>query len=69
MRWGLTILLVLWRVARGLRADATLFGEEPYGNFGAMNPTGYAAIYLSRVYAAAPTVLRRCEQGALENCD
>ena len=30
-----------------------------------MNPTGHAAIYLSRVCAATPTFLRRCEEGEL----
>jgi len=34
------------------RADVTLLLEEPYGAFGGMNPTGHAAVYLSRV---APT--------------
>lgn len=49
-----------------LRGDATLFVEEPYGSFGAMNPTRHAAIYLSRACAATPTFLRRCEEGELE---
>lgn len=50
----------------GLRGDATLFVEEPYGSFGAMNPTGHAAIYLSKVCAATPTFLRRCEERSWE---
>ena len=48
-----------------LHADATFFVEEPYGPFGAMNPTGHAAIYLSRVCAATPVVLHRCGPGEL----
>jgi len=28
--------------------------EEPFGNFGDMNPTGHAAIYLNRVCAETP---------------
>jgi len=44
-------------------ADAALLLEEPYGMFGSMNPTGHAAIYLSRVCADSPTVLRRCQPG------
>jgi len=44
-------------------ADAALLLEEPYGMFGSMNPTGHAAIFLSRVCADTPTVLRRCEAG------
>src|SRR6201999_2726291 len=34
-----------------------------YGQFGAFNPTGHAAIYLSGVCADTPTHLRRCEPG------
>ena len=37
--------------------------EEPYGQFGAMNPTGHAAIYLSDVCADTPVRLRRCDPG------
>jgi len=51
-----------------VRADVTLFLEEPFGTFGGMNPTGHAAIYLSRVCAASPLDLRRChpdEQGVV----
>ncbi len=44
-------------------AGAALLLEEPYGKFGYMNPTGHAAIYLTRVCAASPTLLRRCETG------
>jgi hypothetical protein len=46
-----------------LRADATLFVQEPYGVFGAINPTGHASVYLSRVCAETPVVLRRCDPG------
>ena len=46
-----------------LWADATLFVQEPYGLFGAINPTGHASIYLSRVCAETPVVLRRCDPG------
>ena len=31
------------------RADAALLMEEPYGEFGAFNPTGHAAIYLNHI--------------------
>lgn len=44
-------------------ASVTLLLEEPYGTFGGMNPTGHVAIYLSRVCAASPTALRRCQPG------
>ena len=45
------------------RADAALLLEEPFGGFGALNPTGHAAIYLNRVCADTPTHLRRCRDG------
>jgi len=37
--------------------------EEPYGRFGAMNPTGHAAIYLNHICADSPIVLRPCHDG------
>jgi hypothetical protein len=46
-----------------LWADATLFVQEPYGVFGAINPTGHASVYLSQVCAETPIVLRRCDPG------
>jgi hypothetical protein len=46
-------------------ADASLLLEEPFGEFGAMNPTGHAAIYLNRVCAETPTQLRPCREGEL----
>jgi hypothetical protein len=45
------------------RADAAFLLEEPYGHFGAINPTGHAAVYLSGVCADSPTRLRRCSAG------
>lgn len=45
------------------RSDATLFVQEPYGLFGAINPTGHASVYLSRVCAEASVVLKRCAAG------
>ncbi|HLW52386.1 MAG TPA: hypothetical protein VKW06_06050 [Candidatus Angelobacter sp.] len=42
------------------RGDAALLLEEPYGGFGQVNPTGHAAVYLPRVCAVTPLVLRRC---------
>jgi hypothetical protein len=37
--------------------------EEPYGRFGAFNPTGHAALYLNHVCADTPTHLRLCHPG------
>lgn len=44
-------------------ADAALLMEEPYGEFGAFNPTGHAAIYLNHICAESPTHLRPCRAG------
>jgi hypothetical protein len=44
-------------------ASAALLMEEPYGAFGAMNPTGHAAVYLNHVCADSPIVLRPCRDG------
>jgi hypothetical protein len=44
-------------------ASVALLMEEPYGAFGAMNPTGHAAIYLNHVCAETPTSLRPCHDG------
>jgi hypothetical protein len=43
--------------------DASLLIEEPYGFFGSVNLTRHSAIYLNRVCAESPTVLRRCQPG------
>ena len=57
---GMFLLLA----ARGMgHASAALLMEEPYGAFGAMNPTGHAAVYLNHVCADSPTVLRPCHDG------
>lgn len=63
-RIGLLCLVVL---ALGLRAkaDAALLLEEPYGEFGQMNPTGHAAVYLPRVCADTPLILRKCFPGEM----
>jgi len=58
----LTLGFALFSCARA-RADAALLLEEPFGDFGAMNPTGHAAVYLSRVCADTPTHLRPCREG------
>lgn len=44
-------------------AQAALLLEEPYGFFGAINPTGHTAIYFDRICADTPVTLRRCEPG------
>jgi len=44
-------------------ASATLLLEEPYGRMGFFTATGHAAVYLSRVCADNPLVLRHCGPG------
>ncbi|MGB6742988.1 MAG: hypothetical protein WBE38_04955 [Terracidiphilus sp.] len=46
-------------------AQAALLMEEPYGFFGALNPTGHNAIYFDRICAETPVELRRCQPGEL----
>lgn len=59
------LLCVLLTNATQLHADAALLVEQPYGTFGFFNPTGHAAVYLSRVCAESPIKLRRCRSGEL----
>ena len=56
-------VVVALATARSAHANVALLVEEPYGLFGGVNPTGHSAIYLNRVCAESPTVLRRCEPG------
>jgi hypothetical protein len=46
-------------------SQAALLMEEPYGFFGALNPTGHTAVYFQRVCAETPTKLRSCSPGEL----
>ncbi|HEY1766665.1 MAG TPA: hypothetical protein VGG26_03385 [Terracidiphilus sp.] len=39
--------------------------EEPYGFFGALNPTGHNAIYFERICAETPVKLRPCQPGEM----
>jgi len=57
------LLFLLLLRAPEMRADAALLLEEPFGAFGAVNPTGHSGVYLSRVCAETPTRLRRCTIG------
>jgi hypothetical protein len=56
------LFLFLLAIAQA-HADVTLFLEEPYSYDGAFAGTGHAAVYLSRVCAETPLVLRRCAPG------
>src|SRR3984885_805966 len=55
--------LFLLAIPHRAQASAALLMEEPYGAFGAMNPTGHAAVYLNHVCADSPIVLRPCRDG------
>ena len=60
---GLAILAMWILCAERSQAQAALLLEEPYGFFGALNPTGHTAIYFSRICAETPVKLRRCNPG------
>ena len=45
--------------------QAALLLEQPYGFFGALNPTGHTAIYFQRICAETPVTLRRCQPGEM----
>jgi len=59
----LATLAVLSAVCPRSHAQAALLLEEPYGFFGALNPTGHEALYFERICAATPILLRRCAAG------
>lgn len=66
LRSALPIVLVCFWVifaCSSAFADASLLLEEPFGRFGAMNPTGHAAIWLDHVCAESPMRLRPCREG------
>ena len=59
---AISLLYLFMAVSYG-HASVALLMEEPYGKFGAMNPTGHAAIYLNHICADSPIVLRPCHEG------
>src|SRR5438445_6154207 len=71
MRLPLTIRksFVFWAAAlfvgagTQLHAQATLLLEEPYSYDGTFAGTGHAAVYLARVCAESPIMLKRCGPG------
>ncbi len=54
------LLLVFAALAPQAHADVAVLLEEPYSYDGTFAGTGHVAVYLMRVCAASPTVLRRC---------
>jgi hypothetical protein len=62
-RWLALLALAFLVQATWARASVALLMEEPFGKFGAMNPTGHAAVYLNHICASSPTELRLCKPG------
>ena len=60
---GIGIALATLIQATPAHASVAFFMEEPFGDFGAFNPTGHAAGYQNHICAATPTELRACEPG------
>ncbi len=52
-------------VASQAYAGVTLLLEEPYSYDGTFGGTGHAAVYLSRICAESPVILRHCAPGEL----
>ena len=64
MKLNAILLLCLFSIPR-TQAAATLLLGEPYGYDAALAGTGHAAVYLSRVCATTPVLLRLCEPGEI----
>jgi hypothetical protein len=61
--FALAAIAILWMVCPRCSAQAALLMEEPYGFFGAVNPTGHTAVYFAHICAETPVKLRRCQPG------
>lgn len=60
---GIPIFLLMAVFTPRARANVTVLLEEPYSYDGALAGTGHTAVYLTRVCAATPVTLRRCNPG------
>jgi hypothetical protein len=58
--WVLLLTALFLAAGPSVHAQVTLLLEEPYSRDGTFAGTGHAAVYLARVCAATPVVLRRC---------
>jgi hypothetical protein len=63
VNWLLQVFALMALTGVSAHASVALLMEEPYGDFGAFNPTGHAAMYLSNICAETPTRLRMCHEG------
>ena len=61
--FGILLFFLLAACAPEARANVTVLLEEPYSYDGALAGTGHTAVYLTRVCAATPVTLRRCNPG------
>jgi len=62
-KYRLLPLILFFFCGTPLYADMALLLHQPHSAFGFFNPTGHAALYLSRVCAESPVRLRRCNDG------
>jgi len=62
-RFHLIVWACLLMIVGRAYGSVALLMEEPYGEFGAFNPTGHAAVYLNHICADSPTELRLCHDG------
>ena len=61
---GLCVLLLAYQWVPGKEnANVAVLLEEPHSCDGALAGTGHTAVYLTRLCAASPTSLRRCDEG------
>ena len=62
---ALAMILLAMAACSGIaaHAQAALLLEEPYGFFGALNPTGHTALYFAHICAETPVEVRRCDPG------
>jgi len=64
-RFKLAGVFFFLSVASQAYAGVTLLLEEPYSYDGTFGGTGHAAVYLSRICAESPVILRHCAPGEL----
>ncbi|MGD0890200.1 MAG: hypothetical protein ABR923_01610 [Terracidiphilus sp.] len=61
--YAFSVLVILALFSAHAHTQAALLMEQPYGFFGALNPTGHNALYFERICPETPVKLRRCEPG------
>ena len=63
LRQGATLLSLVAVAGGCAHASVALLMEEPYGKFGAMNPTGHAAVYFNLSAPRHPPCFGACHDG------